>query len=188
MGDSAYYWLLQSQRRQRLIRDWGQPLTATQLAHRLQMQRDECSVLLNQLALYGLVCCLNPSARRSRVFWLTDAGHACQRRVREAQGLAPLRFDFPVVDWECYGRVCYRHRAAIVSALTEPLQPAAIKRRARARDSSLRMSANNVRDALRELRQFDVVRPVREPQVAHARYELTDLGRCCQFLLRRAEH
>lgn len=187
MLPSSYHWLIQSSRRQRVLREVIQPLTATQLAKRLQMQRDVCSVLLKELALYDLVRCYNPTAQRNRIYWITDAGHVCQRKLQADQGAPHHQFDFPVVDWSRYGQVCFRHRSAIVRALIDPMQPAAIKRRARARDTSLRMSANNVRDALRDLREYDVVRPVRVKGAAHTHYELTDLGKCCQFLLRRVE-
>lgn len=185
-GD-VFEWLLQGDRRQRVLSHIVQPVTATQLSRRVQLDRDECGFVLTELTVHNLVTCLNSRARRSRLFWLTDQGHVLQRQLRQQQGLAPHTFDFPVIDWDAYGFVCYRHRAAIVRALTEPLQPAAIKRRARVRDGTLRMSANNVRDALRELRQHGIVRPIRVKRFAHFRYELTDLGRCCQFLLRRAE-
>lgn len=187
MLPSSYHWLIQSSRRQRVLCEVIQPLTATQLAKRLRIQRDECSVLLKELALYDLVRCFNQTARRNRIYWITDTGHACQRKLQADQEQPPHTFDFPVVDWSLYGEVCFRHRSAIVRALVDPMQPAEIKRRARARNSSLRMSANNVRDAIRDLREYDVVRPVRVKGAAHIHYELTDLGRCCQFLLRRAD-
>ena len=83
--------------------------------------------------------------------------------------------------------MCFTHRAAIVRALNEPLQPATIKRRARARQPQLRMSANNVRDIIHLLAAWGVVRPVQVRRKAHLRYELTKNGRAIQQLLEQAE-
>lgn len=183
----THRWLTQSDRRRTVLRELIQPLTVTQLARRAGLPRDLCSYVLRELTSKRLVQCVNPAARRSRLYWLTDGGHHSQRKVRSAANLPPLTFDFPAIDWAQYGEMCYRHRAAIIRTLTEPLQPAAIKRRARARDGALRMSANNVRDVLRELRRQGVVREVRVEGLAHKRFELTDAGQSCHYLLARAE-
>jgi len=91
------------------------------------------------------------------------------------------------VDWNLLGWVCYRHRAAILKTLSEPLQPSAIKRRARARDPTLRMSANNVRDVIRLFKQRGIVQPVYLRKKKHPRYELTDVGKTLRQLLGQAE-
>lgn len=83
--------------------------------------------------------------------------------------------------------MCFRHRAAILRTMTEPLQPATIRRRACKRDAGLRMSANNARDVMGELRALDIVRPVRVRKKAHLHYELTPKGRAYRDLLLRAE-
>ncbi len=63
------------------------------------------------------------------------------------------------------------------------MQAAAIKRKARLRDSNLRMSANNVRDVLKYLLGAQITRRVVVRKKKHPRYELTDLGKEFQRLL-----
>lgn len=95
--------------------------------------------------------------------------------------------DYPTTNWDLYGWVCYRHRAAILKTLTEPMQPATIKRKARSRDPTLRMSANNTRDIIRLFRERGIVQPVYVRKKAHARYELTETGMVLQRLLAQAD-
>ena len=151
------------------------------------MAFDSCRDAVRDLAAHGLLLCLNETSRRSRVYWLTGLGKACQRQVCEMRG-KPVSGGFvPDIDWALYGWVCYTHRAAIIKALISPMQPATIKRKARARQSELRMSGNNVRDVMRVFLQRGVVQPVWIRKHAHPRYELTDHGRVFQQLLCGAE-
>ena len=184
---NAYPWLLQGNHRQAVVAHLFQPSTARQLAHLLGVGTDACMKALWGLTIYELVRCLNPAAPASRLYWLTAMGVQCQRRLRQELGLPPFRHDLPRIDWSLYGSVCFSHRAAIIKALTEPLQPATIKRRALQRDPQLRMSANNVRDVIRLFQKRDVVRPIHFRGHKHIRYELTDLGRELRNLLLRAE-
>jgi predicted DNA-binding transcriptional regulator len=71
--------------------------------------------------------------------------------------------------------------------MDEPLQPAAIKRRARRHDPEIRMSANNVRDVIQVFLRRGIVTSVLERGKTHPRYELTETGRQLQQLLLRAE-
>jgi hypothetical protein len=98
-----------------------------------------------------------------------------------------LVHDYPNLDWQLYGEVCFSHRAAVLKTLTQPMQPAHIKRRARFQDPTIRMSANNVRDVIRFLRSKRIVQPVELRKKAHPRYQLTDTGRQIQRLLLQAE-
>ncbi len=126
--------------------------------------------------------CLNPQARRSRLYWVTAGGAAHSKRFCAA------RCDHqPSIDWDLYGWVCYSHRAAILKALVRPLQPCEIKRKARSDNPSLRMSANNVRDVIRLFVGKGIVRCVPGKRRAHPRYELTALGDTLRTLLLRAE-
>lgn len=161
-------------------------MTAIQLSRRLDLKRYSCMSALRELAQRGLMTCLNPTARQSRLYWLTEAGVRAQNRLRREAGAAGLVHDLPDVNWEQYGFVCYSHRAAIVCVLSEPLQAATIKRRARRRWSSLRMSANNVRDAVKLLRTAGIVRAVRVRRRKHPRYELVEDCRGFPRLLARA--
>ena len=154
---------------------------------RTSLPRAVCSPLLAELSIYTLVFCLNAAARRSRLYWLTELGTLCQRRLYAAEGSSPPEHLLPSLDWALYGRMCFSHRAPVIRTLNEPLQPAAIKRRARAWQPQLRISANNVRDVIRLLAAWGVVRPVQVRRKVHLRYELTDTGKAIQQLLDRAE-
>ena len=135
----------------------------------------------------SLVECLNPAARRSRVNWLTELGVVCQGELVKSKGLTEVKHDFPRVDWEAYGWICFSHRSAVVKALTRPMQPATIKRVGRFRDPQIRMSANNVRDIIRLFLERGIVQKVSIRGKAHPRYELTEMGRKMQDLLFSAE-
>lgn len=180
-------WLWQSQRRQSVLLRVFQPATPRQLAQWTQMSLSCCMGVLAQLAPRRLVRCLNPHARRSRLYWLTGRGRACQRRLCQRRGLPPVQHHLLAgVDWELYGWVCYSHRAAVIRALNEPLRPATIKRRARQRQPELRMSANNVRDVVRLLLARGVVCRVQERPDDPPRYELSPQGQLLRQLLLRA--
>ena len=74
---------------------------------------------------------------------------------------------------------------AIVCALKRPLQGAEIKRRALLRDPTLKMSANNVRDALRLMLKKKIVCRISIKRKAHPRYMLTFMGQQFRFILQR---
>lgn len=93
----------------------------------------------------------------------------------------------PMDDWRDFAFVASSHRRAVVLAMEGPMQAAAIKRRARYLDPTVRMSANNVRDVLGALLTQDIVREVWLRKRAHRRFELTAKGIRLQEQLRRAE-
>ena len=161
-------------------------MTASQLSKRTGLGQDQCSVILGQLILCGMVKCLNPTAKRSRLYWLTPIGILCQKKLRQDKKLPKLAKDLPDIDWQLYGWVCYNHRAAIIKALTEPMQPAAIKRKAKQQDPKMKMSANNVRDVIRLFLQKGIVKPLKIKKKAHLHYKLTRTGRSFQQLLTKA--
>ena len=161
-------------------------MTATQLAHQLDVNASTCMSILSERQAHGLLVCLNPSARKSRLYWLTASGVRMQSELRVRAGLAPLAHDAPEIDWSLYGFVCFSHRAAILSVLTEPLQAATIKRRARTRQPGIRLSANNVRDAMRLLVAGGIVRRVCVRKKKHAHYELAEACRGFPRLLQQA--
>lgn len=183
----AYQWLIQGPSRHLIITKLLQPMTAKQLARKTDLDLDFCSYTLGELAKHQLVSCLNPNANRSRLYWLTSLGKACQQRGRGNLHLPPLIYDMPVVDWDLYGWICFNHRKAVIKALKEPMQPATIKRRAKFDDPDLRMSANNVRDVIRLFLQKKIVRPVQVKKKAHLRYELTEEGNMLRQLLMNAD-
>ena len=177
------YWLEQSQRRKDIVGSFNQPLTATHVARRTGITRDACLHHLWSLTLRRILRCLNQDTNFSRLYSLTKLGKACQRRIRGLQDREPINYHEPDIPWDLYSSVCYRHRAAVVETVREPMQAATIKRKARLRDSTLRMSANNVRDVMKYLLEAQVVRRATMRKKKHPHYELTELGREFQRLL-----
>ena len=168
--------------RRRVLTCLIQPMTATQLSRLTGLDLDHTMFVVRRLVKVQFLTCLNPQARRSRLYWLTGRGAAYCRRFCSG------RCDHqPSIDWDLYGWVCYSHRAAILKTLAGPLQPCEIKRKARFDNPSLRMSANNVRDVIRLFVGKDIVRTVPGKRRAHPRYELTTLGDTLRSLLLRAE-
>ncbi len=157
-------------------------MTATQLSRLTGLDLDPTMFVVRRLIKLQFLRCLNPQARRSRLYWLTAAGAAYSRRFGSERC-----DDQPSIDWDLYGWVCYSHRAAILRTLVGPLQPCEIKRKARFDNPGLRMSANNVRDVIRLFVGKGIVRSVPGVRRAHPRYELTTLGDVLRTLLLRAE-
>lgn len=180
-------WIRLSKHRRGVLECLRQPMTTKQISKQTGIETDSCSQTLWDLRDCDFIYCCNRDARRSRLYWLTDLGKACQNILLERKGKSLLNRDFPQVDWELYGWVCYSHRAAIIKAMTDPLQPSAIKRKAGRMTPGLTMSANNVRDVIKLFLKKGIVRPVKMRRKAHTRYELTRLGRDLQRLLNNVE-
>ena len=187
MQKEVYDWLNRGKRRKKIIVHLKQPMTAKQLAQTTDMREDCCSYVLQELSIYRLVCCLNPKARRSRLYWLTDKCKQYQEKILKTHGLPIYAYVFPAVDWSLYGWICYSHRAAIIKAITEPLQPSSIRRKIKQQALSIRISANNVADILRLFLEKKIVEPVCIWRKTFYRYELTELGNKLQILLKQAE-
>ncbi len=117
---------------------------------------------------------------------LTDRGRKCREKLCSELGL-PDKPEVSGIDWELYGWLCFSHRSAIMRILSEPMQPSAMKRKLRQVNSSVKISANNIRDVIRLFLRKGIVRKSFERKKAHPRYELTDIGRKLQELLIRAE-
>jgi len=165
-------------------------MTAKQVGRRSGLGLDAVSHLLRRMATKALVTCVNPEARCSRLYRVTDLGRRCQDRMQ--RDLALPRYAQPIsdcdgIDWDLYGWICFNHRTIIVRTLTQPMQPSEIKRIIRTRKPHIKISANNIRDVMKLLLSKGIVRPVKVRRKAHLRYELTDLGRRLQRLLIRAE-
>jgi DNA-binding HxlR family transcriptional regulator len=187
MQKEAYRWLIQGKRRKKIIAHLKQPMTAKQLAQTTGIREDCCSYVLQELSAYRLVYCLNPEARRSRLYWLTNKCKQYQEKILKTHGLPIHAYDFPIVDWKLYGWICYSHRAAIIKAITESLQPASIRRKIKRLSPDIKISANNVADILRLFLKKGIIKPVNIPRKAFCRYELTELGNKLQTLLCQVE-
>ena len=185
--DDTYNWLIQSERRKEIIRDLDQPLTATHIARRTDINVDSCLHLLWGLTLHGVIHSLNNGTRYNRLHWLTELGKACQRKLRETLALQPLAHRLPNIPWDLFSSVCYSHRSAVIKAIDGPMQAAAIKRKALFQNSQLRMSANNARDVLAYLLAKNIVGRIMIKRRSHPRYELTELGKTFKELLAGAK-
>lgn len=181
--DQAYYWLIQSERRKDILVDFNQPLTATHIARRTDINLDSCLHLLWGLTVYGVIYCLNKGTRYNRLHWLTELGKLCQRKLRETLALQPLAHRFPNISWDLFSSVCYSHRSAVIKTIHGPMQAAVIKRKALFQNPQLRMSANNVRDVIQYLLEKGIVARIQIKRRAHPRYELTDFGEVFRELL-----
>ena len=181
--DEAYSYVARSQRRIETLMALRKPFTAQELSFQTSFNRKACSYILYELSVYQLVRCLNDAAQRSRVFWLTAWGAICQERLFRERKKAPPGYRLPDVDWNTYGWMLFSHRRAVVEALDEPRQPAAIKRRIRVLDRGARISASNVRDVVKLLREKGLVESVWMGRKAHPRYQLTQQGRALRGAL-----
>lgn len=181
-------WLKKGRRREMIMISLRQPITAKQLSYITGIREDSCSFILQEFLRYLMVTCLNPLARRSRLYWLTKKGRKYKQKLFMQQGLSASPVDFPVVDWELYGWVCYTHRVAIIKAFMSPLQPAAIRRKILHQNPKIKISANNVSDILRLFLKKKIIVPVKGRKEAHLSYRLTELGTKLQLLLYRVEN
>lgn len=158
-------------------------MTAKQLFRFVGINWKHCSVVMRELKRDGYLKCLTPQCRRSRIYWLTPLGQKTRQAIERAKVCPRSLMDFPVVNWELYSWVCYNHRRTVLLALSEPLQPAAIKRRLRKLSPHVPISHSNVRDIVRFFRQKGIVEPVKVGKEYHWRYRLTELGFQLRILL-----
>lgn len=164
-----------------------QPLTGKQIGRRTGIPIDTCSYVVAKLVTKGLLTCLNPEARNSRLYWLTDLGIQCQKRLCQDLGLTYEEYHLPGIDWALYGWMCFSHRLIVMKTLAVPMQPSEIKRVIRKRKAETKISANNIRDVVKLLLEKGIVQKVFVRKKAHPRYELTDLGSQLRELLMQSE-
>lgn len=184
--NEASFWLQQGEERLRVFLGLVQPMTADQLARRVEKVRSSVSDHIRQMRVYQLVKCLNPAAHQSRVYWFTESGHELRVHLG-AQSSSPMSPSFPLANWDTYGCVCFRHRRAVLLAMRDKMRPPQVKRRALSLDAGLRMSVDNCREVLYWMRDRCLVRAVRVRKKRFVFYELTMEGKACQQLLQGAE-
>jgi hypothetical protein len=148
---------------------------------------DVLGFVLWELSVYGLVTCMSPKARRSRLYGCTLDGVQCRKALAAELGEKIAEYVEPSIDWERYAWVCYSHRSTIIKVSSRPLYPSALRKRAWREYPQIKMSANNVRDAIPLLREQGLIEPVRERKRVHPLYRLTSFGRECRELLMEAE-
>lgn len=162
-----------------------QPMTATQISERLGKSFSKCSKALLGLKSHKIMKCLNPAARRNRMFWLTATGKKLRRHL---SAKVSSLCDLSQVGWKSYAQICFSQRSQVIQTLAFAMQPSEIKRKTTRRVSGCRMSANNVRDVIRYLKANGIVRPVRLKKKAHPGYVLTKIGLQMRTLLLRVCH
>ncbi len=162
-----------------------QPMTVRQISLKTKIREDGCSFILQELSRCDIVQCLNPRVKRSRLYWLTQKGINCQQFLFKQTHKAAPTYDFPNVDWELYGWVCFNHRSSIIKVMTEPMNPASIRRKIYRQYPTIKISANNVLDILRLFVKKAIAESVYQEKSARASYQLTELGQKLQKLLWR---
>ena len=162
-------------------------MTARQLSKKTGIPKDTCSYLVAQCSIRGLLTCLNPEQRNSRLYSLTAQGRTIRKQLCQDTHLPYKEYDLPDINWSLYGSICFNHRSAVIRTLSGPMQPSEIKRVMRIHQSGVNISANNVRDVVKLLVEKNVVRPVLVKRKAHPCYELTEIGIQLQQLLRQAQ-
>jgi len=183
-----YHWIKKNDNRQGVLLKLKQPMTALQLSKLTALTLDHCSVIIKEFAVQKILYCINPTAKRSRLYWLTPKGIKYQNKLRDEKGIRHPNTNIPKMNWDLYGWTCYNNRSAVIKALNEPMQPPKIKKRAYLKDSKLKMTANNVRDIIRLFLSKNIVKSVKLRKKAHPRYELTETGKRMRELLLKAEH
>ncbi len=173
---------LASRLRQRICLAVTQPMTATQLSGRLDRSLARCSKALLGLKSHKIMKCLNPTARRSRVFWLTTRG---KKLLRDLNIKLSSSYDFPKMDWKLYAKACFSQRSQVIQILEFPMRPSEIRRKAKRLFPGCRMSANNVRDVIRYLTAHGITCPVKLRKTKYPAYKLTKIGLKIRELLLR---
>jgi transcription initiation factor IIE alpha subunit len=182
----VYQWIRQQETRKNILIAMHQPITAKQLAQRTGIPVDTCSYIIAKSTVQDLLICLNPKARSSRLYGLTELGIRCQAQLREDLKLPQKEYNYSDIDWNLYGWICFSHRAAVIKTLLTPMQPSEIKRTIRKKKAKMKISANNIRDIVKLLLEKRIVHKVFVKKKAHPKYELTDLGIKLRQLLVRA--
>jgi DNA-binding PadR family transcriptional regulator len=187
LNTRVYQWLNTKEEYKKILLAFNQPLISRQISKKTGIPAHTCSYVITKLENSGLLVCLNSGARSSRLYWLTETGHQYLERLYSNHNRTYNRPVLPEMDWSLYGWACFRHRSAIIKALTHPMQPSEIKRLFRLQGTHIRISANNIRDIIRLFLAKGIVRPVKVRKKVRLLYELTDVGIKFRQLLMRAE-
>ena len=187
MTSNVQEWIKKDESRRRILLTMARPFTGKQIGKRTGIPMDTCSYVVGKLVSRGLLICLNPKARNSRLYWLTDLGRQCRKLLHRDLDLAYEENDLPAIDWALYGWICFSHRSIVMKTLTAPMQPSEIKRMIRKRRAGMKISANNIRDVVKLLLEKGIVQKVYVRKKAHPQYKLTDSGNQFRELLMQSE-
>jgi len=182
----VYQWISQEKDRSDFVMGLTQPMTAGQIARKTGIRLDTCSHLTGKCVAQGLLVCLNPQQRNSRLYWLTVRGRRLSKKLHRDANLPYKEFDLPAISWSLYGWVCFTHRSAVIKTLSGPMQPSQIKRVLMIHQSSIKINTNNIRDIIKLLLSKNIVKSVQVKKKAHPRYELTETGLQLKRLLQKA--
>lgn len=174
---------IKSPKHRKILLGFNQPLTTKQIIVKTGIPEDTCENIVAKLAKRDLITCLNSSAGKGRLYWLTELGKKYQMVLCWQSNISYKECILPDIDWQLYGWVCFNHRSAIIKILTAPMQPSKIKQILRIQKPNLKISANNIRDVIRLFLDKKIVRSVKIKNKGHLRYELTDLGQTLRQLL-----
>jgi len=131
--------------------------------------------------------CITEHRNKNRVFWLTMLGRACLRKLEEQHDLEHADLFFPDVDYRKYSSICYSQRGPLICGMTGLVQPAVLRRQVVRSNPSLKMSANNARDAIKGMLNLGLVEREMPRNGGHPKYKLTPEGGDVQLLLWKAE-
>ena len=187
MTSNVHEWIKKEESRRKILMTIEQPLTGKQIGRRTGIPIDTCSYVVAKLVARGLLTCLNPKARNSRLYWLTDLGAKYRKKLHRDLALPYEEYDLLSIDWALYGWICFSHRSIVMKTLTAPMQPSEIKRTIRKRKAGMKISANNIRDVVKLLLEKGIVQKVFIRKKAHPRYELTDSGNQFREILMQSE-
>lgn len=180
-------WIKEEESREKVLMALKMPLTAKLLARKTGMSGNACSYIIAKFSEKGIVYCLNPKARNSRLYWLAEVGRRCQKQLCREKAILYQEYDISDADWVLFGWVCFSHRSVVIRILNQPMYPGEIRRYIRKRQPDIKINAGNIQDVIKLFLAKRIVQPVKIKKRVYPRYELTDLGYQLKQLLIQAE-
>jgi len=187
-------WLHRGKQRSAVARALLHPMTGSEILRRAhsfapRMHLRDVWFALRELAMHGLVYCLNPELGNGKVFFLTDVG---RKVVKVAFGcnVEALPSD---LDWNCVGKVA---RARIRRSVLEEISKASPhglpgKCASEIRKNLLERRPMELSRAIRALGELSRFRLIRvsgyTPKPKKKLYQLTPTGRRVVEMLKRSQ-
>ncbi len=162
-------------------------MTAVQLTKRVDIAKSTISHTLREMSRYQLISCLNPESSKGRLYWFTEFGIRCHKKMTQCHDRKGVRYKLPEIDWELYAWTCFEHRSSVIKVMEVPVSPSDIRRLLVRRFSGIRISVNNVHDIIKLFEKMGIVKRAMIRKRKRARYILTELGRKFQELHIEAE-
>lgn len=163
----------------------NQPLTSRQLSRKTGIPEDTCSYILGKCQARDICLCLNTEASSSRLYYLTKLGLKLRQRLVGNDGSNQV--DLDSVNWDLYGWACFRHRSAVIKTLTELMPPPMIRKHLMLKNTTLKISRNNITDILRLLHERGMIEKVFVKKRKHPWYKPTEQAQHIRKLLLSAE-